>query len=85
VPNDDAAAMRIRSSVRGTSAHERPGAAEGPLPRSGPDLRFLKWRGEDLNLRPSGYTYSSRLIGLYGLSESDRFSHLPGLVRHHPY
>ncbi len=28
---------------------------EGPVPKNRPDLRIRWWRGEDLNLRPSGY------------------------------
>jgi hypothetical protein len=44
-----------------------------------------EWRGEDLNLRPSGYeTYSIRPTGLYGLIEFVRFADLPGEMRRHP-
>src|SRR5579863_107121 len=33
----------------------RPSQQKGRSLRTGPDLHFLWWRGEDLNLRPSGY------------------------------
>ena len=38
-------------------APEVAGQQKSRSPRTGPDLRptWLKWRGEDLNLRPSGY------------------------------
>ena len=32
-----------------------PGQQKGRTSRIGPDLQFPEWRGEDLNLRPSGY------------------------------
>src|SRR5580658_1592047 len=46
---------RNGTPVRGICRGILPVATEGPLPGSGPELRFLWWRGEDLNLRPSGY------------------------------
>ena len=48
-----AADQGIAGSV--SAAWEILGTAEGPLARSRPDLRRAEWRGEDLNLRPSGY------------------------------
>jgi hypothetical protein len=59
--------------------------AEGPVPRTGPDLQVSERRGEDLNLRPSGYeTYALRPTGHYGLIEFVRFASLPGTMRRHP-
>jgi hypothetical protein len=40
--------------VTGTSP-PAPGQQKARTSRTGPDLRFRWWRGQDLNLRPSGY------------------------------
>ncbi len=39
---------------------EAGGQQKAPLREVGPDLQFRWWRGQDLNLRPSGYELSTR-------------------------
>jgi hypothetical protein len=56
------------ATASGTAADREPGLAVKK------DRRISEWRGEDLNLRPSGYeTYSFRPTGLDGLIELARF------------
>src|ERR1700727_1809892 len=47
--------MRTRLRPPGAVLMTNLGAAEGPVPRTGPYLRLPWWRGQDSNLRPSGY------------------------------
>ena len=73
--NDDSVTRQGGSNFRPSQGGQDSAVVDT---RIGPALR-LWWRGEDLNLRPSGYeTYSFRPTGLYGLIEFVRFSSLPG-------